>query len=143
MITFILSFLTIRSEDRSGMLDDAGVAVQVMSISAPNVYRFPASIRIPLTREVNDEFADRVEGSGGRLRMLASLPLPDVDEGLTELDRALGLTGVGGGVLCSNLDGMTLDDERLGPLYEELSRRETTRFVPGHVPCRTEGLPGG
>jgi aminocarboxymuconate-semialdehyde decarboxylase len=127
-------------EHRIGMMDDAGVAVQVLSVSAPNVYRFPASIRIPLTREVNDEFADRVKGSDGRLRMLASLPLPDVDAALAELDRALALPGVLGIVLCSNLDGMTLDDERLAPLYEELSRRGTVVFVHGNVPCSTEGL---
>lgn len=127
-------------EHRIGMMDDAGVDVQVLSVSAPNVYRFPASIRIPLTREVNDEFADRVAGSAGRLRMLVSLPLPDVDEALTELDRALALSGAVGVVLCSNIDGMMLDDERLAPLYEELSRRGTTVFVHGNVPCSTEGL---
>jgi aminocarboxymuconate-semialdehyde decarboxylase len=127
-------------EHRIGMMDDAGVGVQVLSVSAPNVFRFPASIRIPLTREVNDEFADRVKGSDGRLRMFASLPLPDVDEALRELDRVAGLPGVLGIVLCSNIDGITLDDERLAPLYEELSRRGTTVFVHGNVPCSTEGL---
>ncbi len=127
-------------EDRIRMMDEADVAVQVLSISAPNVFRFPASIRTPLTREVNDEFADRVKGSDGRLRMLASLPLPDIDEALAELDRALALPGVVGVVLCSNIDGITLDDERLWPLYEELSHRGTTAFVHGNVPCSTEGL---
>jgi len=127
-------------EHRIGMMDDAGVAVQILSVSAPNVFRFPASIRIPLTRDVNDEFADRVKGSDGRLRMLASLPLPDVDEALVELDRALTLPGVVGVVLCTNIDGITLDDDQLAPLYEELSRRGTTVFVHGNVPCSTEGL---
>ena len=55
-------------------------------------------------------------------------------------DRALGLPGVVGIVLCSNLNGISLDDDRLGPVYEELSRRETTVFVHGNVPCSTEGL---
>jgi aminocarboxymuconate-semialdehyde decarboxylase len=72
--------------------------------------------------------------------MFASLPLPDIDEALTELDRSLAFPGVVGIVLCSNIDGVTLDDPRLGPLYEELSRRGTTVFVHGNVPCSTEGL---
>lgn len=127
-------------EHRIQMMDDAGVAVQILSVSAPNVFRFTKSVRIPLTREVNDEFAERVAGSSGRLRMFASLPLPDVDEALEELDRVADVPGVLGIVLCSNLDGMTLDDERLAPLYEELSRRGTTVFVHGNVPCSTEGL---
>jgi aminocarboxymuconate-semialdehyde decarboxylase len=127
-------------EHRIGMMDDAGVDVQVLSISAPNVFRFPSSVRIPLTRDVNDEFADRTKGSDGRLRMFASLPLPDVDEALKELDRALDLPNVVGIVLCSNIDGRMLDDELFAPLYEELSRRGTTVFVHATVPCSTEGL---
>jgi aminocarboxymuconate-semialdehyde decarboxylase len=127
-------------EHRIQMMDEAGVEVQILSVSAPNVYRFPRDIRIPLTRDVNDEFADRVQGSQGRLRMFASLPLPDVDEALVELDRVADVPGVLGIVLCSNVDGMTLDDERLVPLYEELSRRGTTAFVHGNVPCSTEGI---
>ena len=127
-------------EHRIQMMDDAGVGVQILSVSAPNVFRFPEAIRIPLTREVNDEFADRVKGSDGRLRMFASLPLPHVDAALAELDRVVDLPGMLGIVLCSNIDGITLDDERLAPLYEELSRRGTTVFVHGNVPCSTEGL---
>jgi aminocarboxymuconate-semialdehyde decarboxylase len=127
-------------EHRIQMMDDAGVGVQILSVSAPNVFRFPAELRIPLTRDVNDEFADAVKGSEGRLRMFASLPLPDVDQALAELERVADLPGVLGIVLCSNLDGMMLDDERLAPVYEELSRRGTTVFVHGNVPCSTEGL---
>lgn len=127
-------------EHRIQMMEDAGVGVQVLSVSAPNVFRFPPGIRIPLTRDVNDQFADRVKGSEGRLRMFASLPLPDIDGALEELERVADLPGVLGIVLCSNIDGIMLDDERLVPLYEELSRRETTVFVHGNVPCSTEGL---
>jgi aminocarboxymuconate-semialdehyde decarboxylase len=126
-------------EHRIQMMDDAGVGVQVLSVSAPNVFRFPREFRIPLTRDLNDEFADRVKASEGRLRMFASLPLPDMDEALAELERVADVPGVLGIVLCSNIDGVMLDDERLAPLYEELSRRETTVFVHGNVPCSTEG----
>lgn len=127
-------------EHRIGMMDDAGVGVQILSISAPNVYRFPAQLRIPLTRDVNDEFVDRANGSGGRLKVFVSLPLPDVDEALAELDRVVARPDVLGVVLCSNIDGRTLDEERFAPLWEELSRRGTTVFVHGNVPCSTEGL---
>jgi aminocarboxymuconate-semialdehyde decarboxylase len=127
-------------EHRIKMMDEAGVAVQILSVSAPNVFRFPKELRIPLTRDVNDVFVERVRESEGRLRMFASLPLPDVDEALAELDRVGDLPGVLGIVLCTNIDGMTLDDELLSPVYEELSRRGTTAFVHGNVPCSTEGI---
>jgi predicted TIM-barrel fold metal-dependent hydrolase len=127
-------------EHRIGMMDDAGVDVQVLSVSAPNVFRFPESVRIPLTRDVNDSFVDLAERSDGRLRVFASLPLPNVDQALTELDRALGLPNVVGVVLCTNIDGHTLDEELFAPLWEELSRRTTTVFVHSTVACCTDGL---
>ena len=45
-------------EHRISMMDEAGVEIQVLSVSAPNVYRLPDDLRIPLTRAVNDAFCD-------------------------------------------------------------------------------------
>jgi predicted TIM-barrel fold metal-dependent hydrolase len=125
---------------RIGMMDEAGVDVQVLSVSAPNVFRFPEELRIPLTRDLNDELSEVADGSGQRLRVFASLPLPAVDAALEELDRALALPRVAGVVVCSNIDRVNLDDERFSPLWEELSRRGTTVFCHPTVACCTDGL---
>jgi aminocarboxymuconate-semialdehyde decarboxylase len=125
---------------RIEMMDAAGVDVQVLSVSAPNVFRFPASVRVPVTRDVNDVFVDLADQAGGRLRVFASLPLPDVDAALTELDRALALPHVVGIVVCTTIDQVPLDDERFAPVWEELSRRGTTVFCHPTVACCTDGL---
>jgi predicted TIM-barrel fold metal-dependent hydrolase len=127
-------------EHRLGMMDDAGVQVQILSVSAPNVFRFPEAVRIPLTRDLNDEFSELADGAKGRLKALASLPLPAVDAALEELDRALRLPQVAGVVVCSNIDRVNLDDDRLTPVWEELSRRGTTVFCHPTVACCTDGL---
>jgi predicted TIM-barrel fold metal-dependent hydrolase len=127
-------------EHRLELMDDAGVDIQVLSVSAPNLFRFPEEIRIPLTRDLNDEFSELAAGSNGRLRAFVSLPLPNVDAALEELDRALALPHVSGVVVCSNIDRINLDDERFSPLWEELSRRGTTVFCHPTVACCTEGL---
>jgi predicted TIM-barrel fold metal-dependent hydrolase len=127
-------------EHRIGMMDEAGVDVQVLSVSAPNVYRFPPSLRVPLTRDLNDEFSALAGGAGGRLRVFASLPLPAVDAALEELDRALALPHVAGIVVCSNIDRINLDEERFSPVWEELSRRGATVFCHPTVACCTDGL---
>lgn len=103
-------------------MDEAGVAVQVLSISAPNVFRLPAGVRAPLTRDLNDELAAMADGAGGRLRVFANLPLPDVDQSLAELDRVLGRDGMVGVMVCTTIDRRTLDDGLFGPLWEELDR---------------------
>ena len=127
-------------EHRLAMMDAAGVAVQVLSVSAPNVFRLPADVRIPLTRDLNDEFSDVAGASSGRLKAFASLPLPDVDAALAELDRALALPHVVGIALCTTIDGVPLDDARFTPLWEELSRRGTVVFCHPTVAACTDGL---
>ena len=127
-------------EHRIEMMDAAGVDIQVLSVSAPNVFRFPEALRIPLTRDLNDEFSELAGTSGGRLRVFASLPLPAIDAALEELDRALALPHMVGVVVCSNIDRINLDDERFDPVWEELSRRGTTIFCHPTVACCTDGL---
>jgi aminocarboxymuconate-semialdehyde decarboxylase len=127
-------------EHRIEMMDAAGVDIQVLSVSAPNVFRLPATLRIPLTRHLNDEFSELAESAGGRLRVFASLPLPAIDAALEELDRALALPQVVGVVVCSNIDRINLDDERFDPVWDELSRRGTTVFCHPTVACCTDGL---
>jgi predicted TIM-barrel fold metal-dependent hydrolase len=127
-------------EHRIQLMDEAGVEVQVLSVSAPNVFRFPEALRIPLARDLNDELSDLAAGSGGRLKVFVSLPLPAVDAALEELDRALALPQVVGVVVCSNIDRVNLDDERFSPVWEELSRRRTTVFCHPTVPCCADGL---
>lgn len=127
-------------EHRIEMMDAAGVDIQVLSVSAPNVFRFPESLRIPLTRDLNDEFSELAGTAGQRLRVFASIPLPAIDASLEELDRALALPHVVGVVVCSNIDRVNLDDERFTPVWEELSRREATVFCHPTVACCTDGI---
>lgn len=125
---------------RLGLMDDAGVAVQVLSISAPNVFRFPVDLRVPLTRDLNDELVAMASATSDRLRVFANLPLPDVDASLSELDRVLGRDGIVGVMVCTTIDRRTLDDQLFAPLWEELERRQAVVFVHPTTPCCTEGV---
>jgi predicted TIM-barrel fold metal-dependent hydrolase len=125
---------------RLAAMDDAGVDVQVISISAPNVYRFPEQWRIPLTRDLNDEVAQMTVDSGSRLRNFVSLPLPDVDAALAELDRTAGLPGTVGVMLTTTIDRHTLDEPQFAPLLEELSRRRCVVLVHPTTACCTDGI---
>ena len=127
-------------DHRLALMDEVNVEVQVLSVSAPNVFRLPAPLRVPLTRDLNDEFDDLTGASGGRLRFFANLPLPDIDASLAELDRVLQRPRVVGVMLCTTVDRRTLDDPFLAPLWEELSRHQAVVFVHPTTACCTEGL---
>jgi predicted TIM-barrel fold metal-dependent hydrolase len=123
---------------RLSAMDAAGVQTQVLSVSAPNVFRLPPSVRLSLTRQLNDEMAELVAASKGRLQLFASLPLPDVDAALEELDRMDGAAA--GFILCTTVDRHTLDDEKFAPLLEEFSRRQSVVFVHPTTGCCTDGV---
>jgi predicted TIM-barrel fold metal-dependent hydrolase len=127
-------------QHRLEMMDEAGVDIQVLSVSAPNVFRLPATTRVPLASALNAELQDLVDSTDGRLRFFANLPLPDVDAALAEVERAQQLPGAVGFMLCSTVDKMTLDDARFSPLWDELSRREAVVFVHPTTGCCTDGV---
>jgi predicted TIM-barrel fold metal-dependent hydrolase len=128
------------TEERLRAMDEAGVDIQLLSVSAPNVYRFPAMWRPGLTRELNDELIDMSVSSELRLRTLISLPLPDMDASLAELDRALSQEGAAGVMLTTTIAGRSLDDAYFGPLLAELSARECVVLVHPTTACSTEGI---
>jgi predicted TIM-barrel fold metal-dependent hydrolase len=127
-------------DDRLQKMDSAGVELQVMSISAPSVFRLPAAVRIPLTRDLNDELRELTGESRGRLKVFASLPLPDVEASLEEIARVSDADQVVGFAICTTIDRMTLDDPRLAPVWEELDRRKSVVFVHPTTGCCTEGV---
>ncbi|HXY44269.1 MAG TPA: amidohydrolase family protein, partial [Acidimicrobiales bacterium] len=127
-------------EDRMAKMDAAGVEMQVLSVSAPSVFRLPAELRRPLTRDLNDELGAMAAGSAGRLKVFASLPLPDVEDALEEIDRVAKHSEVVGFALCTTIDRRTLDDACFAPVWDELSRRQAVVFVHPTTGCCTEGV---
>jgi len=127
-------------EHRLRLMDEAGVETQVLSVSAPNVFRLPASVRVPLASRLNDELIDLAEASRGRLRLFATLPLPDVDAAMAEVERVRRTSAVVGFVICTTIDRRTLDDSQFAPLWEALSELGAVVFVHPTTGCCTDGV---
>ncbi len=118
---------------RLEMMDEAGVAIQVLSPMAGLApYGTDAARAAHAARLVNDAYAELVALHPTRFAAFASLPLPHIDESLRELERCvdeLGLVGVN--LHISALDRSVAEDEFL-PIYEELDRRRGVIF---YHPC--------
>lgn len=126
--------------DRLALMDAAGVEVQALSVSAPNVYRLPSAVRTDLTRELNDELNATAESAPNRFRVFASLPLPDVDAALAELERARALPWFAGVMVCTTIDRRPLDSPAFDRLWEVLDETGTTVFVHPTTACCTDGI---
>jgi aminocarboxymuconate-semialdehyde decarboxylase len=127
-------------DQRLATMDAAGVEMQILSVSAPNVYTLPAGWRAQVAAECNDSLEELAGRSGGRLKVLASVPLPDVEQSLAEAERALALPHTVGVMVCTTIARRTLDDIHFAPFWQYLSDRGALVFVHPTTACCTEGL---
>ncbi|HTK29368.1 MAG TPA: amidohydrolase family protein [Vicinamibacterales bacterium] len=103
---------------RRGVLDEHGVAMQVLTLTTPGTHVEAPAAAARLASLVNDEFHEAVAGGGGRFAALATLPLNDPAASVRELERACRTLGMPGAMLFSNVNGVALSDRRFWPLYE-------------------------
>ena len=97
----------------------------------------------PLARACNEYAADLKRDHRGRFGVFASLPLPDVDASLSELEYAFDQLGADGIGLLSNYGGRHLGDPLFAPLLEALDRRSAVVHVHPIAPPSCRGvLPG-
>jgi 6-methylsalicylate decarboxylase len=126
-------------------LDEAGIDLAVLSISAPGVHFGDDAAARTLARRSNEYLADLVRDRPDRYAALAAVPLPDLDGAITELDYALSTLGLDGVALMSNSGGRYLGDSHFDELFAELQRRAATVFVHPTVSpdpiAHTLGLP--
>ena len=111
------------------MMDRAGIATGMLSVSSPGVHFGNDANARSLARSVN-EFAARTIGAHrGRFGGFASLPLPDVDGALEEITYALDTLKLDGVVMLTNFNGLYLGDQRLDLVFDELNRRGAVVFI--------------
>jgi predicted TIM-barrel fold metal-dependent hydrolase len=126
------------------VMDRHSIGTAVLSVSTPGVHLGDGADARSIARDVNDYAAQMTRDHPGRFGFFATLPLPDVDGALAELDRAMDTLGASGVVLLANHRGVYLGDPRFDPVFDELQRRRAVAFVhpsllPGIEPI--EGIP--
>jgi 6-methylsalicylate decarboxylase len=111
-----------------------GIDAAVAS-AAPGVYWGDSSFAAKVARETNEFIADVSRDDPEHFGGFATMPLPDVDASLRELEYALDSLGLDGVVLYSSAGDRYLGDRSYDPFFEELERRKAIVFIhPTTIP---------
>jgi aminocarboxymuconate-semialdehyde decarboxylase len=116
-------------DQRVGLLDGAGIHLQVLSVGALQPYFANVDEATAAARLSNDLYADVCQRYGGRFSAFATVPLPHIDAALTELARAIEVLGMVGVNLGCSIASRPLDDPAFEPFFAELNRRGTVVFL--------------
>jgi aminocarboxymuconate-semialdehyde decarboxylase len=123
-------------------MDRKGIDMSVLSMNTPSVYIFEAKLRIDLARRLNDALVVRAKRNPDRVRGFATLPLPDVEAALAEIDRIADAPGIVGIAVGSNFDGVALDDARLEPVWAKIAALALPVCEHPMLPTFADHLPG-
>lgn len=111
-------------------MDQAGIAT---GIGYPGPIREGTGAeRANKAREWNDYGADLTQRFPGRFGLFASLPFPDVDRTLAEIDRALDQLHADGFGIATSYGDQWLGDDAFQPIWAKLNERSAVVFVHPH-----------
>jgi 6-methylsalicylate decarboxylase len=117
-------------------MDSQQIATGILSLTLPSVVGWAQTERREMARRVNEYTAGLVAAHPKRFGNFATLPLPDIDGALEEIDYALTTLGADGVTLLANYGGTYLGDPTLETLWDELDRHHAVVFVhPGDPPA--------
>ena len=103
---------------RLAAMDEAGVDVQVLSLTTPGVQSLEPSEAVPLARAANDLVAATVRHRPDRFQGFATLPTSAPAEAARELGRAVVELGLNGAMLFGRTGERNLDHPDFAPILE-------------------------
>jgi aminocarboxymuconate-semialdehyde decarboxylase len=122
IITAIPTFLGALDE-RLRLMDSAGIEVQALSFASLTIWHPEADTRARLVRAYNDGCSAVVDRHPDRFRLLASLPLPHVEEALAEARRARALPGFIGYSIPTHIDTVPINAPEWEPVYDAMAEQ--------------------
>src|SRR5262245_33090 len=109
--------------------DQGGVATSILSISEPSVFFGNFDAARKLARETNEFGAKVIADHPRRFGMFATVPLPDVDGSLREIEYTLDSLKMDGICMMTEYQGKLLGDPAFKPVMEELNRRKAVVYT--------------
>jgi len=127
-------------EFRTNVLDEAGIDMQLLTLTAPGTLIETPARSAELARLTNDCLATIVRERGDRYRALGTLPLNHPEACVREFDRVLDELQLPGVMLFGNVNGVPLSDQRFWPVYERASAAKAVLYIHPNFPAGVEAM---
>jgi uncharacterized protein len=121
-------------DERLERMDQAGVAVQVLSVTTPGTQPLAAVQAVPLARHANDVLADAVARHPDRFAAFATLPTPDPEAAAHELRRGVTELGMVGALIFPRTGDLTLDHPSLRPVFATAAELGVPLYIHPQFP---------
>lgn len=105
-------------DERIAAIDQAGIDVQVLSLTNPGVQNLEAADAVALQRRSNDVVAEAVRAHPERFQGFATLATPAPQAAARELERAVTTLGLNGAMLYGRTRERNLDHADNWPIFE-------------------------
>jgi predicted TIM-barrel fold metal-dependent hydrolase len=128
-------------ERRISAMDEAGLSVQVISLTSPGLHNLPADEATGLQVETNDRIAELVSAHPDRFQGFATLAMPAPDAAAQELERAVTTLGLNGALLFGRTGERNLDHPDNWPIFEAAASLRAPLYIHPQLPQpRVRGL---
>jgi predicted TIM-barrel fold metal-dependent hydrolase len=111
------------------MMDRNGIKAAITSISSPGVYFGDVVFAHGLARQCNETSARLITDYPQRVGAYATLPLPDTEAAMKEIEYTLDTLKLDGIVMLTNYAGQYLGNPVFEDVFSELNRRKAVVYV--------------
>lgn len=119
---------------RIRLMDEAGIAVQVLSLTTPGVQSLDSEKAVPLAHASNDILAEMVRDRPDRFQGFATLATPTPREAVRELERAIHELGLNGAILYGRTRDRNLDHPDFLPIFEAAAAMRAPLYLHPQSP---------
>jgi predicted TIM-barrel fold metal-dependent hydrolase len=121
-------------ERRIAAMDEAGLDVQVISLTSPGLHDLRPSEATRLQVETNDRIAELVRAHPDRFQGFATLATPAPAAAAQELERAVTTLGLNGALLFGRTGERNLDHPDNWPIFEAAASIRAPLYIHPQVP---------
>jgi 5-carboxyvanillate decarboxylase len=124
-------------ERRLHDMDATGIAMQILSLTAPGVQVFDAPEATALARSFNDQLADAISKHPDRFAGLAAIAPQDPAGAAQELERGVRQLGLKGAIVNSHTRGEYLDDPKFWAIFEAAEALNVPVYIHPTTPPKS------